>query len=306
MIPYSFYSINLMQIEIFLKCAEYNNFSRAAEDLQITTGMVSKKIASLESTTGIILFVREKNRVSLTPAGKELYKDLTRAMIMIDDSFEHASRIQRVIDDPIKFGICDATNVERYFIPLISAFETNDNAVSFRAVTSPSFAMIDDLILDHIDIFFAPKFLEEALSRQENLDYFMAVPSPLYAGISETNSLSRKEKLNMQDVKNLGFILPSEKTNSYYRKWIMDLCARNGYVPKTDDFSETGSGAYLNINDSNVFITDKYYHHFHTKAVVFKEIEDTESGLLMIWKKNPRPMVARLIEHAKSFYIDLK
>lgn len=306
MIQYNMFGINLMQLQIFLKCAEYSSFSKAARALHVTDSMVSKRIAALENATGLILFVRKKNRVILTPAGRELYQEWRNLAETFAGSLERAHRVQTAMSKPISFGLGDSTNIDRYFVPLLGAFEENERQVSFKVKLRKNFDMLDALSADVFDIVFAPKFIEEALTAREDLDYFMAVPSSLYAGLSENNPLSRWEKLRMEDLRDVGFIMPNPNTERMYGKWLTKLCERHGYRPKADQYITDGSVAFLSINDHNVFVTDKYYRDFQTKSVVFREIEDTESGILMIWKKNCRPVVARFAAHARLFYRELQ
>ena len=55
MIPFELLHIDLMQIELFLRCAESQNFTRAATSMHVTPGMVSKRIGALESALGVVL-----------------------------------------------------------------------------------------------------------------------------------------------------------------------------------------------------------------------------------------------------------
>lgn len=306
MLPYSFTGITLMQIEIFLQCARHNNFTKAADALHITPSMVSKRISSLENTIGITLFAREKNHVVLTPSGHELYKDLQRFMTSFTEAVAHAKRVQNKDNTPIVFDIFNATNTDRYFIPLLSAFESTKSHVSFQINMRNAKEIISDLEAGSSDIAFAPKFMEETIRKHDNFDFFLAVSSPLYAGVSEANPLAQKEVLTMEDLKDISFILPNPFTEKCYNEWILSLCAEHGFSPRIDLYMDTGIGAHLNISDNNLLITDKYYRDFHTNFVVFKEIKNTESGLLMFWNKSLRPITARFIEHAKRFYKELR
>lgn len=306
MIQYNMFGINMMQIQIFLRCAGYGNFSKAARSLQMTTSMVSKRIAALENATGLILFVREKNHVILTPAGRELHQEWKNLADTFASSIERAHRVQAAMNRPVIFGLGDSANIDQYFIPLLRSFEEDGLQVSFQVEFRKNFDMLDELSAEVLDIVFAPKFTEEAVAAQEDLDCFMAMPSPLYAGLSENNPLSRQKTLRMEDLKDVGFIMTNPNTEQIYGQWITELCERHGYRPKVDQYITDANAAFLSSNDHNVFIVDKYYRDFQAKSVVFRKIEDTESGLLMIWKKNCRPVVARFAEYARQFYRKLQ
>ena len=54
----------------FVKAAEYDSFSRAADDLALTQGAVSRQVAALEEWLGLSLFERRGRRVALNAAGR--------------------------------------------------------------------------------------------------------------------------------------------------------------------------------------------------------------------------------------------
>ncbi len=63
-------NISLQQIQIFLKCCRYLNFSRVAEEYNFTPSMISKTIKSLEDLLGIPLFCPEIPPSGPDPGGK--------------------------------------------------------------------------------------------------------------------------------------------------------------------------------------------------------------------------------------------
>ncbi len=61
--------MDLKQLQYFLAVAEHLNFSRAAEALYISQPTLSYQIAELEKELGTPLFIRDRRKVFLTPAG---------------------------------------------------------------------------------------------------------------------------------------------------------------------------------------------------------------------------------------------
>ena len=66
-------NIKINQIQIFITAAECGNFTSAAQSLFVTQPMITKTIQHLERELDIVLFVRNKGKLKLTPAGRELY-----------------------------------------------------------------------------------------------------------------------------------------------------------------------------------------------------------------------------------------
>lgn len=64
--------MDLKQLQYFLAVARHLNFSRAADALYISQPTLSYQIAELEKELGTTLFVRDRRKVFLTPAGGAL------------------------------------------------------------------------------------------------------------------------------------------------------------------------------------------------------------------------------------------
>ena len=66
--------MNLKQLEAFVQVAEGGSFSKAAKELFLTQPTISAHISTLEKEFNVRLFVRNTKEVSLSDAGKDLYK----------------------------------------------------------------------------------------------------------------------------------------------------------------------------------------------------------------------------------------
>src|SRR3954452_12984892 len=61
----------LNSLKTFEAAARHESFTRAAEELCVTQGAVSQQVKALETTLGIKLFFRERQRLVITEAGRE-------------------------------------------------------------------------------------------------------------------------------------------------------------------------------------------------------------------------------------------
>lgn len=59
----------LQALDCFEAAARHESYTRAAQELALTQGAISRRIASLEAFVGVRLFVRTRHGVALTPAG---------------------------------------------------------------------------------------------------------------------------------------------------------------------------------------------------------------------------------------------
>jgi DNA-binding transcriptional LysR family regulator len=71
---------DLVTLQTFECAARHGNFSRAAEELNLTQSAVSRQIAELEAQTGQRLFERVRKRVVLSEAGQQALPEVRRIL----------------------------------------------------------------------------------------------------------------------------------------------------------------------------------------------------------------------------------
>lgn len=67
------------------------NFTRAAEELNVTRVSVSRQIAELEDQLGVKLFYRDHRKVSLTQAGRALESEICPALHQISEALQRVA-----------------------------------------------------------------------------------------------------------------------------------------------------------------------------------------------------------------------
>jgi LysR family glycine cleavage system transcriptional activator len=73
----------LNALRMFLAAARHLSFSRAAVELHVTHGAVSRQVRALEEHLGVALFERQVRQVSLTAEGQQLFAETAPAMEQI-------------------------------------------------------------------------------------------------------------------------------------------------------------------------------------------------------------------------------
>lgn len=71
---------SITALRTFVAAARSGNFTRAAEELHVTQGAVSRIVKELEAQVGVSLFVREAKCVVLTTAGKRYQETVADAL----------------------------------------------------------------------------------------------------------------------------------------------------------------------------------------------------------------------------------
>ena len=84
--------IKLSQIQIFLAAAQRESITKAAQYLHLSQSMVSKNIKYLEDTLGLYLFIRDKQHLRLTPAGRHLMEEFSDILALSQKALEKAQQ----------------------------------------------------------------------------------------------------------------------------------------------------------------------------------------------------------------------
>ena len=82
----------LNAIRAFEVASRHLNLSRAAEELGVTQGAISKQVIALEEFIGIQLFAREPSGLQLTAEGGNLKEAIAPAFTTLSDAFARYSR----------------------------------------------------------------------------------------------------------------------------------------------------------------------------------------------------------------------
>jgi DNA-binding transcriptional LysR family regulator len=74
--------MKLSQLRVLVAVAEYENFTEAALQLEMSQSAVSHAIAALEERLGVVLFLRGRTGAHLTPVGQQI---VTHAKAIADE-----------------------------------------------------------------------------------------------------------------------------------------------------------------------------------------------------------------------------
>ncbi|CDX52894.1 Transcriptional regulator [Mesorhizobium plurifarium] len=98
----------LSALRAFEAAARHMSFTKAANELSVTQAAVSRHILTLEDHLGTQLFNRGNQKVSLSPAGEELFEATTLSLAHIAAAFDSVRRGQKArrltVGMPMSFG----------------------------------------------------------------------------------------------------------------------------------------------------------------------------------------------------------
>jgi LysR family glycine cleavage system transcriptional activator len=136
----------LSTLRSFEAAARLLSFSKAAEELHVTHGAVSRAIRHLEEHLGVELFKRKTRAVELTPTG------ITYAAA-VRDTLERLAAATALITDQQSQGVLNVSTVDsfasKWLIPRLYRFRQAHPDIDVRLATSEKLA---DFVNDGIDI----------------------------------------------------------------------------------------------------------------------------------------------------------
>ena len=213
--------MELFQLRYFLKAAERESFTRAADEMGISQPALSRAIANLEGEFGQPLFERQGRRVALTDAGRLLQSRAQQAVALLEDAKSE------ITDDGEsgRLRVAAIPTIAPYFLPGVLREFSKEHPratvliqedVTENALRKCAQGEVDAVLLAlpvparHLDV---EELFEEEL--------ILVLPAD--------HALARKRGLTMKDIEPYPFVLLDEAhclTDS-----IVSFCRQSSFHP---------------------------------------------------------------------------
>jgi DNA-binding transcriptional LysR family regulator len=99
--------MELRHLRYFLAVADCGHVTRAAQRLHISQPPLSRAIRELESELGVELFMRQRQRIALTPIGAAMAEDARAVVARADGLIRHARALSSGESGRIRVGYVD-------------------------------------------------------------------------------------------------------------------------------------------------------------------------------------------------------
>ena len=145
--------MDLRHLETFVKIAELNSFTKAAEELYITQPTVSKQIVDLEGYFGVRLIDRTKRQVILTRAGEILYKYGKDFMALRKETIDALEAFKGLKKGTVIVGASTIPGI--YILPqVLNTFREQYNGIRIKLIVSDSKDVMEKMEQGFIDVGF--------------------------------------------------------------------------------------------------------------------------------------------------------
>jgi DNA-binding transcriptional LysR family regulator len=219
--------MNIFHIIDFIKLAEYNNFSAAADELYITQSSLSKHIQSLEKELRTELLCHNTRKTSLSETGKIFLpyaKQMEGIFLKVNKELQHL-----ISEDQMRFTMgCMPTMAHYNLMDVIAGFKTqypqlNINLSEFLYNTQRE--ITEGLFYEYYEMVFCDSFFLNS-KNIEKIDYCR---DHLVAVLHNTHPLAYHKTIELDQLAREPLIfLNKASTTYYYSKTIFEQA---GFIP---------------------------------------------------------------------------
>lgn len=136
------------QLRIFQAVAEEGSITRAAERLHRVPSNLSTRLKQLEEQLGVDLFLRERQRLQLSPAGKVLLDYAAKLFALHDEAHAAVQGGQPAGD--FLLGTMYST-AATHLPDLLAAYHRAYPAVNLQVQSGPSGELLEGLLTNRLD-----------------------------------------------------------------------------------------------------------------------------------------------------------
>jgi DNA-binding transcriptional LysR family regulator len=217
------------QIRYFVEVAECLSFTEAAGKLYVSQQIVSKQISSLESEIGLRLFSRTTKHVSLTAGGHILYETWKEMLDRTEEALKQAAEINERLKRKIRIGVAEMAGVIDYVLVVLARYTEQFPEVEFEPVFMPYKKLQDMLKNRELDF-----IITLATELEKSISSYSILPLEkvqLAIIMSVKNPLSKREYIQIRDLKQETFYIFSKAYSIDAADRILHHCRQEGFTP---------------------------------------------------------------------------
>lgn len=295
------------QLDTFIKVADLGSFSKAAEELYISPTAVIKQINLLESNLNLRLIDRTHRGITLTEAGKSLYKDTQYLIQYSKDSLIRARNAMQSNENIIRIGTSLMTP-NQFLMELWPKIHQYCPELKFQLVPFENTPENAREILKNLgqNIDLVAGVFDKAFLKQRGYAALELSKEPICCAVSIHHRLAAKSKLDVSDLFGENLMLIRRGWNSY-----VDLLRDNiwGNYPQINvvDFPFYDVSVFNQCESSNdILMVIQNWENVHPLLKILPVQWDYVIPFGLLYSPNPSPQVLSFIHAvAQVFKLEL-
>lgn len=278
-------NIQLQDFELFLAVAEYGSFTKAGEKLYVTQSWVSKRMNFLEEELGLQLFLRTRNKMTLTPAGEYLKNRLNESRAFLMESLVEANKIQTGISGSIRIGILEWAN--NILLNPLKQFIRNNPQIAVDVYCQQFSALREALKKGAIDIIFTLEydnvsFLKTAISSTR------LRKSKIMVYMSKEHPLADRDQLRISDLQSSEILMLHEHSSSGYNEFVRQIFHQEKIRPLISQYAANGREHLANLifNRGVLIASEHFLDDEYLEQIRSIPLEGASTYITAVWDKD--------------------
>lgn len=221
--------MNDLQIRYFLKAAQRLNFSEAAKELFISQPALSQQITAIESELNMQLFIRDKNKLRLTPAATVLLRELPECSRRFQAVIDKARVVSEGHSGILRFGVLEGQILPPNFRLAYHAFRKTYPNVHVELCMESFARLRQRLDAQELDAALTINF-----DVKDSSAYFWVKTDPDVCAIlvSTAHPLAEKSVRSWKDLKHETIVLVDSADSSKVNELVVNDCRQAGFNPQ--------------------------------------------------------------------------
>ncbi|MFI5034604.1 MAG: LysR family transcriptional regulator [Acidimicrobiales bacterium] len=227
-------SLTVQQLRCFVAVADEQQFTRAAELLNVAQPSLSAQVNRLEQALGVSLFHRTVRPVTLTDAGEELLPLARRVLASVNDVMRGVAEVEALHRGQVTVGATPSLGTT--LLPRVLAhFHQHYPEIALTVVERHSDDLATQLELGALDVALAILPLP-----RPTLEVTVLATEELVVMVSEDHPLAQHDEVRVADLRDVAVIMFREGYD--LRTATINAFARAGFAPTVGlDGAEVGS-----------------------------------------------------------------
>lgn len=294
--------MELRQLRYFVAVAQEQNFTRAAQRLNIAQPPLSRQIRQLEHETGVLLIERGLRPVRLTEAGKLFYDQAVQALDHVERMVEMTRRLAAAARPRIGIGFVSST-LYGYLPEVIRRYRVERPEVEISLLELTSLEQITALKEGRIDVGFG-----RIPHGDPQVDRVLMRNEPLLAALPATHPLAARADLRLADLAHLPLVVYPKAPRPSYADQVLALYRACGLRPPlVHEVKELQTALGLVAAESGVALVPASVARLRRDNVVYAPLDEPGaiSPVIMSTRRDdPSPEIALILKLIKRMYRD--
>lgn len=219
--------MELQQLRYFVAVAETEHVARAAERLHISQSPLSRQIRQLEEQLGLQLFERIKQRVRLTPAGRDFLEQARDLLSQAERIEERARQVGKGEACSVSIGYCEGVIHNGRLPAALRRFRATHPRVKLKLSAMRSGEQIDALERSMIDV----ALVYNLPKPNESLQSRLLTSEPFVLALADDHPLAARPTIAPSDLDGMPWIALPKSINPAARERFLAACAACGFAP---------------------------------------------------------------------------